>query len=105
MTEERRELVEELVHKIVMRAERIDSEETEVGTELEKLLNDWQARSPQKYWDEFRPSASLLQSAEKAAQKRALGREPGDAWATMNTMRSVEVGSAFRMAERLRKGR
>lgn len=105
LTEKRRELVEELVHKIVLRAERIDSEETEVGAELEKLLNDWQARSPQKYWDEFRPSASLLQSAEKAAQKRALGREPGDAWATMNTMRSVEVGSAFRMAERLRKGR
>lgn len=105
LTEERRELVEQLVHKIVLRAERIDSEETEVGAELEKLLNDWQARSPQKYWDEFRPATSLLQSAEKAAQKRALGREPGNAWPTMNTMRNVEVGSAFRMAERLRKGR
>ncbi|WP_227340277.1 helicase-related protein [Sphingopyxis sp. P8] len=105
LSEERRELAEELVHKMVLRAGRIDSEETEVRAELEKLLDDWQARSPQKYWDEFRPSASLLQSAEKAAQKRALGREPGEAWATMNTMRSVEVGSAFRMAERLRKGR
>ena len=105
LTEEKRGLVEELVCKIALRAERIDSEETEVSAELEKLLNDWEARSPQQYWDEFRPAASLLQSAEKAAQKRALGREPGNAWPTMNTMRSVEVGSAFRMAERLRKGR
>jgi hypothetical protein len=105
LTDEKRDLVEELIGKIAARAERIDSEETEVRSELEELLDEWQARSPQKYWDEFRPSISLLQSAEKAAQKRALGREPGDAWATMNTMRNVEVGTAFRMAERLRKGK
>ena len=105
LSDEKRDLVEKLVGKIAERAERIDSEETEVKSELEQLLDEWQARSPQKYWDEFRPNISLLQSAEKAAQKRALGREPGDAWATMNTMRSVEVGTAFRMAERLRKGR
>ena len=102
MTDENRELVKELVRKIAERAERIDCEETDVRAELEQMLDDWQARSPQKYWDEFRPSISLLQSAEKAAQKRALGREPGDAWPTMNTMRNVEVGTAFRMAERLR---
>ena len=105
LTDEKRKLAEELASKIAERAARIDSEETEVRAELEKLLDEWQARSPQKYWDEFRPSMSLLQSAEKAAQKRALGREPGEAWATMNTMRNVEVGSAFRMAERLRKDR
>lgn len=105
LTNDNRELVEKLVRKIAERAERIDCEETEVRAELEKMLDDWQARSPQKYWDEFKPSISLLQSAEKAAQKRALGREPGEAWPTMNTMRNVEVGTAFRMAERLRGGK
>ena len=83
----------------------MDEEETEVRDELLELVEGWQKRSPQKYWDDRNPKVSLLQGAELAARKRALGREPGNAWPTMNTMRSVEVGTPVRLAERLRKRR
>lgn len=105
LTPERRAKVDELVDRIAERAARVDEEETEVRDELLELVEGWQKRSPQKYWDDRNPKVSLLQGAELAARKRALGREPGNAWPTMNTMRSVEVGTPVRLAERLRKRR
>lgn len=101
----KRSKVEKIVESIAERAERVDREETKVRDELMRLVDAWEAQSPQKYWDDHKPASSLLQSAETAAKKRALGREHGIAWPTMNTMRSVEVGTPIRLAERLRSRR
>lgn len=91
-----------LVEAIAQRAERIDPDETAVRGELTERLDEWIARVPANYWLEYKPRESLLQSAERAATEKALGRSPGDAWPTMNNMRSVEPGTPFRLAERLR---
>lgn len=93
---------ERLIDLIVDRAARIDPEETEVRAELERRLDRWVARSPVYYWQDYRDSQSLLQSAERAAWKKALGRQPGAAWPTLNSMRTVEAGTPFRMAPVLR---
>ena len=70
--------------------------------ELEHRLNDWESRQPRSYWNDHQAKQSLMQSAERAAALRALGRGVGDAWPTMNNMRSVEPSVRFRLAERLR---
>jgi ATP-dependent helicase YprA (DUF1998 family) len=93
---------ERLIDLIVERAARIDPEEKEVRVELERRLDRWIARSPVYYWQDYRDSQSLLQSAERAAWKKALGRQPGAAWPTLNSMRTVEAGTPFRMAPVLR---
>lgn len=93
-----------LIDKIVERANRIDPEETGLRKELERRLDSWRARSPEVYWSEFKGNKSLLQSAERAAARRAAGRDAGAAWPTLNSMRSVEAGTPFRMAPVL-KGR
>ena len=67
-------------------------------------MNDWVAQAPEHYWQDRKPGRSLLQSAERAATQKALGRRPGDAWPTMNNMRSVEAGTPFRLASVLRGG-
>ena len=90
----------ELIRDIADRAEGIDPEEDAVRSELEGLLENWAQRAPPNYWAQ--PSRSLLQDAERAATMRAMGRRPGDAWPTMNNMRSVEPSTPFRLAERLR---
>ncbi len=95
-------LAQTLIERIVERARRIDPEETEVRTELERRLTRWTARAPAYYWQDYKDSQSLLQSAERAAWKKALGRQPGAAWPTLNSMRSVEAGTPFRMAPVLR---
>jgi superfamily II DNA/RNA helicase len=96
--------IDELILKIVERATRIDSREIDVEDELHRRVSTWEARSPEHYWDEFRPGKSLLQSAERAAARRALGYRPGEAWPTMNNMRSVEAGTPFRLAPGLGEG-
>lgn len=93
-----RERAVELIDQIAKRAERIDSEETEVKAEMERRLDKWAARSPTYYWMDYKDTQSLLQSAERAAWKKALGRQPGAAWPTLNSMRTVEAGTPFRMA-------
>lgn len=92
----------ELIERIVERAARIDPEETEVRAELISRLERWKARAPRYYWQDFKEKESLLQSAERAAWKKALGREAGKAWPTLNSMRTVEAGTPFRMAPFLR---
>lgn len=91
-----------LIDLIVERAKRIDPEEGDVRAELEQRLGRWAARAPGYYWQDYKDSQSLLQSAERAAWKKALGRQPGAAWPTLNSMRSVEAGTPFRMAPVLR---
>jgi ATP-dependent helicase YprA (DUF1998 family) len=92
----------ELIDLIVERAARIDPEETDVRRELERRLEQWNDRSPAYYWQDFKVNASLLQSAERVASKKALGRAPGAAWSTLNSMRNVEAGTPFRMARKLK---
>jgi ATP-dependent helicase YprA (DUF1998 family) len=94
--------VDELIDLIVSRARSIDDRETEVRKELRRRIHDWVARAPQYYWQDRHASRSLLQSAERAATQKALGRRPGDAWPTMNNMRSVEAGTPFKLAPALK---
>jgi hypothetical protein len=96
------EQAREWIERIAARAARIDPDETAVGEELLERLNTWAVRRSRGYWLEFKPRESLLQSAERAATEKALGRSPGEAWPTMNNMRSVETGTPFRLAEWLR---
>ena len=92
-----------LINNIVERSTAIDPEETSVKQELEQCLSTWEFRQPQHYWWTQRVSSSLLQDAERAATRRATGRMPGEAWPTLNNMRSVEASTPFRLAERLRE--
>ena len=92
----------ELIDEIVRRVEAIDPEETDVRTELVRLLETWEIRAPKSYWA-WQVSNSLLQDAERAATKKAMGRLPGEAWPTLNNMRSVEASTRFRLTERLRE--
>ena len=96
--------IDALIDLIVSRAGRIDGRETAVARELRRRMNDWVAQAPEHYWQDRKPGRSLLQSAERAATQKALGRRPGDAWPTMNNMRSVEAGTPFRLASVLRGG-
>jgi len=73
-----------------------------VRRELERRLAEWEARQPGIWWSDRKPRQTLLQSAERAAALRALGRGVGDAWPTMNNMRSVEPAVPFRLAEWLK---
>ncbi len=84
------------------RATSVDPEETLVAAELDALLEEWRRRGPSFYWQDWRPNQSLLQSAERVAMRRAIGRAPGAAWPTLNNMRSVEPSTHFRLAEALR---
>lgn len=92
----------DLIDRIVERARRIDPGETAVRDELERRLDSWRARSPSLYWSDYKGGKSLLQSAERAAARRAAGRDAGAAWPTLNSMRTVEAGTPFRMAPVLR---
>lgn len=102
MDDDAEDLAMDLVDLLVERAARIDPEETAVRRELERRLDTWRARAPGVYWSDFKGGKSLLQSAERAAARRAAGREVGAAWPTLNSMRTVEAGTPFRMAPVLR---
>ncbi|NBD14038.1 helicase-related protein [Corallococcus silvisoli] len=91
-----------VIAELVGRAKDVDESEKNVEAELKDRLELWRTRAPQQYWNDRRPRQSLLQSAERAATMRALGRSPGEAWATLNNMRNVEPSAHFRLAERLR---
>jgi hypothetical protein len=99
------DLALEIIDKIVERASRIDPEESSIRYELEngrRGLHKWISRSPEVYWIDFKGKKSLLQSAEQAAARKATGRAIGAAWPTLNSMRTVEAGTLFRMAPSLR---
>jgi hypothetical protein len=102
MSDDQVEAAGAVIEEITARAAAIDPTESRVRHELERKLHDWEARQPALYWNDRRSKQSLLQSAERAAALRTLGRGIGEAWATMNNMRSVEPSVRFRLAERLR---
>lgn len=92
----------ELIDDIVGRAAAIDPQEAAVRLELERCLDTWEFRAPRSYWSR-QVRSSLLQDAERAATLRAMGRMPGEAWPTLNNMRSVEAATRYRLAEWLRE--
>lgn len=73
-----------------------------VTDEIQSILDEWSHRSVDRYWDESPKGfkTSLLQSAERFAQRVAVGALPGFAWPVMNSMRSVEPSTPFRLKER-----
>ena len=91
-----------IINDIAHRADDIDPDEHSVAEELHRLLTTWQKRAPSTYWNDRQIGRSLLQSAERAATLRALGKGVGDAWPTMNNMRSVEPSTPFKLKEGLR---
>ena len=91
-----------LINEIVDRSTTIDPQETAVAQELHRCLNNWTNRAPISYWQKFTRN-SLLQDAERAATLQAMGRNPGDAWPTLNSMRSVEPSTRYRLVEFLKK--
>jgi len=92
-----------IIEEIAERAAAVDPGETDVRRELAERLNNWDLRQPKHYWSSLAPAQSLLQDAERAATLRALGRLPGNAWPTMNNMRSVETSCRFRLAQKLKR--
>lgn len=94
-----------VVQEIERRIGAIDSRElTEAQREIDERLYNWTARAPTTYMNTRQPNRSLLQPADRHAQRRAAGRAIGSAWPTMNNMRSVEPTTRFRMAEVLTAG-
>lgn len=95
-------LVDAIVDGIVARATAVDPSEPAVRAELGQRVDVWRNRAPCTYWNDRQVRSSLLQSAERAATMLALGRLPGEAWPTPNSMRNVEPSTPFRMAEFIR---
>lgn len=93
------DVAKKLIDAIVERAKAVDPEEKDIKSELERHLKDWESRSPTSYWSPEKDS--LLQDAERAATHRATGQALGEGWPTLNSMRSVEASTPFRLAERL----
>jgi hypothetical protein len=96
--------LKEVVSAIEKRVQSVDPRESKSLTEeLNELLTDWDALSPKQYlMDKFKPKeSSLIQYADDHAKRIASGRAPGLSWPLMNTMRSVEPSSRFRITERL----
>lgn len=98
-----RKILQEIVLEVQRRVDAIDSDlAQDVAEEVKSIFDEWDARDVEKYLDEspkgFRKS--LLQSAERFAQKVAVGVLPGFAWPVMNAMRSVEPTTPFRLKER-----
>ncbi len=90
----------DVVAEVERRILAIDPRElSESKIEIDEGLDDWDVRSPTTYLNRRKPNQSLLQYAEDHASRVATGRLPGAAWPTMNTMRSVEPSSRFRLTE------
>jgi len=95
--------VEVFASLINQRADSVDPEEAAaVDTELTDIMNNWEARTGLRaYWNDYQINTSLLMSAEEAAKRRAMGRAPGLAIPTPNSMRNVEPSTVFILLENL----
>ena len=94
--------LQEVVSELERRIERVDPRELEmVKVEIDESLDCWQAMRPEKYCDRSNLKRPLLQSADDHASKIAAGRLSGSAWPVMNSMRSVEPATRFRLRESL----
>jgi hypothetical protein len=87
---------------IIDRARAVDSSEVNVAEEIADRINRWRTRAPSQYWNDLAVRSSLLQSAERAATMRALGRSEGEAWPTLNNMRNVEPAVPVKLVPALR---
>jgi hypothetical protein len=94
--------ISSVVTEIERRIQSVDPRELAAAQEeIDRLLQEWDDYDPASYIDRYKPASSLMQYAEDYAKKIAAGRTPSSAWPTMNTMRSVEPSSKFRLAEHL----
>lgn len=89
--------LQSILTAVSARADRIDGAGSTVKQELLEKLKAWRARDLKHYWQDRKSRKSLLQSAEKAATMQALGRSPGEAWPTLNSMRNVEPSVPFKL--------
>jgi superfamily II DNA/RNA helicase len=98
--------VEAFAALIKKRADSVDPEEAgAVEDELTDLINNWENRTGLRlYWNDRQINTSLLISAEEAAKRRAMGRAPGLALPTPNSMRNVEPSTVFILRESLTDG-
>jgi hypothetical protein len=95
------ERVADVIEAIEGRVSRVDPRElAATRDELDQAVRAWLEIDPQLYkksrGDKGR---SLMQSAEDYARRASAGKSPGLAWPIMNSMRSVEPTTRFRLAE------
>lgn len=96
-------VLQEIVLEVQRRVNAIDPDVAkDVAEEVKSIFDEWIGRDVEKYLDESPKGIrkSLLQGAERFAQKIAVGVLPGYAWPVMNAMRSVEPSTPFRLKER-----
>jgi ATP-dependent helicase YprA (DUF1998 family) len=75
----------------------------DVVSEIDEALQEWSSREVRSYLDSSVKGlrTSLLQYAEDYARRLASGNFGGTAWPIMNTMRSVEASTPFRLKEKI----
>lgn len=96
-------VLQEIVLEVQRRVQAINPDVAQdVAEEVRSIFDEWIGRDVEKYLDESPKGIrkSLLQGAERFAQKIAVGVLPGYAWPVMNAMRSVEPSTPFRLKER-----
>ena len=96
-------LLTEITNEIERRAVAVAGSNIlkDISVEIDTAMKSWFNREAKNYID-YSPKGdkeSLLQTAENYAQKLAAGVWLDAAWPVMNTMRSVEAGSKFRLKE------
>jgi superfamily II DNA or RNA helicase len=93
-------LINEVIQEIQSRAMQIDPiEGAFVRAEIAEALDDWDFRKPEKYENRKNPNTALLERAEDAVRRVAAGKTSNSSWPLLNSMRSVEAATLFRMAE------
>lgn len=97
-----------LVEALRERAASIDgAEAAATADDLRNILELWALRAPgiAEYWNDYRESESLLVAAERAAARNRSGIGGANPWPTLNSMRTVEAATPFRLAEGLADAR
>jgi len=98
--------LQKIISEIERRVSNVDpSVISEVSREIDEALNEWSSREIRSYLDNSVKGirTSLLQYAEDFARRIASGNFGGSAWPIMNTMRSVEASTPFRLKEKIFK--
>jgi hypothetical protein len=96
--------VQALAKVLERRAQHVDKTEVlGVAMRLQALIAAWESKGQiGKYWDDYGNATSLLMSAEQyAATVQSGSRSARALWSTPNSMREVEPGTSFVLAERL----
>jgi hypothetical protein len=104
LTPGRLEELTQYAHALHERARSCDpGEADETWSQISGLLQMWANRGPlEDYWNDYKPAGSLLVSAERVAEARAMrGSWQHAALATPNSMREVEPSVRFRMVPAL----